>query len=273
MHRAMPPNLFLYWRLADPLDIALLRQSLCPAVTPGAGPAACSAGLALLRGFSLSCPSQHPEIPGCVCTNESSLCSCWRKMQRLWHQEPAEIIRSVLNSAALICAAAQAVPTLDYKLLFRDAQSHLKNSPFTREKTHPKWETGATPPSADFGSAHQHCLVLFHAGVCSETKDILFLQWETNTETWAALYFFFPFEASRNWIFCPNRCSKSLLMTLQSWCFCAHHQWSVATDFVCTGWSQFWLLLHVCHSFNLGLKKQVRNRFCPWAWWPGFLSC
>lgn len=55
-----------------------------------------------------------------------------------------------------------------------------------KKKTHPKWETDAIPPSAYFGSDHQHCLVCFHAGVCWETKNILFLQLETNTETWAA---------------------------------------------------------------------------------------
>lgn len=55
MHRAMPPNLFLYLRLSDPLDIDLLRQS-CAQLSP--------LELALLPGvlgwlcsMALACPA------------------------------------------------------------------------------------------------------------------------------------------------------------------------------------------------------------------------
>jgi len=96
--------------------------------------------------------------------------------------------------------------------------------------------------------------------VCSEAKEILFLQWETNKWNgilWWVWVFFF--EISRNWVSYPNSSSKSLLVIFQSWHFSANHHLSMV-KWVCvhhavTLWTMCGCWVHVFHPFNLWIEN------------------
>lgn len=164
MHRTMSPNLFSYLRLTDTPDIDLLGRD-CVQLSP----------FLVLRSWHCWLECWASSAPALASTQKSfDACLDKRKLALLVLTQDAKTVAPGVSwdyqicvelcSSNLCCSTGSLNTHLITSRYLEMLKVIWKILPLQgKKKIHPKWETGATPPSAYIGSVHQQCLVCFHA--------------------------------------------------------------------------------------------------------------